>query len=97
TEVDFELRDAVDDVIVDALAVAAVRLEAGLPVPFEDVAGVAVVGDPLRGGGARRAQQRRRKAQQGEARESRHRSRLPPVWVVPSGRIACRFTGVTEI
>src|SRR5262245_51345955 len=36
--VDFELRHAVDDVIVDALAVAAVRFPAGLPVALENIA-----------------------------------------------------------
>ena len=38
--VDFELPDAVDDVVVDALGVLAVGLAAGLPVAFEDVLGV---------------------------------------------------------
>ena len=37
-QVDFELADAVDDVVVDALGVLPVALAARLPVAFEDVA-----------------------------------------------------------
>src|SRR5207247_601610 len=39
-KVHFELRDAIDDVIVDALAVSAVRFPARLPVAFQDVSGI---------------------------------------------------------
>src|SRR5262245_25713984 len=64
THVDLELADAVDDVVVDALAVLAIGFAARLPVPFQDVMGTARHGGELRrrvGDG-----QRARDAQTGE-------------------------------
>jgi hypothetical protein len=47
TEVHFELADAADRVVVDALRVLSVALAARLPVAFEDVAGVVREGSEL--------------------------------------------------
>jgi hypothetical protein len=59
--VELEVADAVDEVIVDALAVTAVGLTARLPVPFEHAAGI--VGER---GELRRSWTREEQARQGE-------------------------------
>jgi hypothetical protein len=52
-KVDLKKTDAVDDVIVDALRVAAGLIQARLPAPLEDIARITGVGNPLSLGRAR--------------------------------------------
>src|SRR4029078_11401545 len=51
-QVHFKETDAVDDVIVDALGIAAGLIQARLPAALENIARIAAVRDPLRLGGA---------------------------------------------
>ena len=59
SHMDFEASHAIDDVIVDALAVPTIRLSAGLPVAFENIPWIVRERRELRSRGAHHQQCRR--------------------------------------